>query len=358
MKQWLWLSLVAVVALWWLGWRWVFSSDPLNVGTLAPEFALKDQNGTEHRLSDYRGKYVVLMFYPKAFTPGCTAQNCSIRDSFEQLARHAVVLAISTDSAETLNKFAQQHHLRHTLLADVDGTVAKMYGVYNPIGFANRVSLILDPSGKIVKVFPKASTANHAQELLGFFQQNGTPTVESEKKKEAGGVRIGERVPDFTLPDVLSGKPVRLYNLKNKKAIVILFIATRCPVSNAYNERMVNLAKEFQEKGIQFLGINSNRIEPTEEVIEHAKRNGFPFPVLKDEGNKVADLYQAQVTPEAFVLDHRFVLRYHGRIDNSQEVEQVTKQELRAALEAIVAGREVAVKEAKAFGCTIKRVPR
>jgi hypothetical protein len=95
-----------------------------------------------------------------------------------------------------------------------------------------------------------------------------------------------------------------------------MFIATRCPISLDYDERMASLAKEYMPKGVMFIGINANNTEPASEVTEHAQKKGFTFPVLKDEGNRVADLYDAKVTPEVFVLDSNFVLalsRAHRR---------------------------------------------
>jgi len=344
------------VLLWGI-WSMMFSATPLKEGSMAPDFALTDGNGKQHRLSDYRGKYVVLMFYPKSFTPGCTAQNCAIRDTYNALSQHAVVLGISVDTPETQAKFAAQHNLRHTLLADEKGEVARAYGVLTNAGFASRTTFIIGPDGKILKVFEKAGTSNHGEELLSFFKNlTCSPAPDNPE------ISIGKKVPDFRLPNVLADdnekREVRLYDIKGKKAIVIIFIATRCPISNDYNERMVELARTYTPKGVQFLGINSNYIEPTEEVIEHAKKNGFPFPVLKDEGNRVADLYQARVTPEVFLLDSNFVLRYHGRIDDSQNPARVTKRDLQEALDALLAGKEPPVTETRAFGCTIKRVPK
>ena len=136
-----------------------------------------------------------------------------------------------------------------------------------------------------------------------------------------------------------------------------MFVATKCPVSNAYNTRMAALGKEYAAKGIAVVGINSNKTEPAAEVKEHAEKHGFTFPVLKDDGNKVADAYGATKTPEVFVLDPKGNLLYHGRIDENQDDPQGVKSpDLRNALDAVLAGRPVPAAETKAFGCTIKRV--
>ena len=110
-------------------------------------------------------------------------------------------------------------------------------------------------------------------------------------------------------------------------------------------------------RGSPFVRINSNKTEPAAEVAAHAKTHGFPFPVLKDEGNKVADVYGAQKTPEVYVLSPKGDLLYHGRIDESQDdPKNVKSPDLRNALDAILAGKPVPAPETKAFGCTIKRV--
>ncbi|HQR47345.1 MAG TPA: thioredoxin family protein [Thermoanaerobaculia bacterium] len=174
----------------------------------------------------------------------------------------------------------------------------------------------------------------------------------------AADLKIGATAPDFTLPSASDGKPVALKELLSKnKGVAVLFIATKCPVSNAYNERMAALGKEYAAKGIAFVGINSNKAEPAAETAEHAKRNGFSFLVVKDEGNKVADAYGAQKTPEVFLLDGTGRLIYHGRIDENQDdAKAVRSPDFRNALDAFLAGKPVPVVETKAFGCTIKRV--
>ncbi len=345
----------------WGVWSIVFSSTPLKEGSKAPDFTLVGSDGNTYRLSDYQGKRVVLMFYPKSNTPGCTAQNCAVRDQYDKLSHHAVVFAISVDTADTQANFAKQHNLRQVVLADADGKVAEAYGVRTTAGFASRTTYVIAPDGTIEKVFEKAGTSNHADELLAYFNarsQYGDATKAAAPEKPA----IGKRAPNFTLPNMNPReelpKEVTLYDIKDKKAIVIMYIATRCPVSLDYDERMANLAKEYMPKGVMFIGINSNNIEPAAEVTEHAQKKGFIFPVLKDEGNKVADMYDAKVTPEVFVLDSNFVLRYHGRIDDSQNPQRVSQRDLKNALDAILAGRDPEVKETRAFGCTIKRVQR
>lgn len=137
---------------------------------------------------------------------------------------------------------------------------------------------------------------------------------------------------------------------------VVLFISTICPVSNSYNLRMKNLYRDYTPKGVKFEFLNANQNETQAEVEEHARRAGFPFPVTKDVDNAMADRLGAQYTPESFVIDREGVVRYHGRIDDAQNPARVRQSSLRLAIDAVLAGREVAAPETKTFGCTIKRI--
>lgn len=165
--------------------------------------------------------------------------------------------------------------------------------------------------------------------------------------------RVGSKVQDFSLND-LKNSPVSYSSLKGDTTVVA-FIATRCPVSNAYNERMENLYKEYSTKRVKFIFVNANRNEDAAEVMEHAGSSGFTFPVYKDRGSAAAERFGAQVTPETYVIDRSGTIRYHGSIDDSQNPARIRNQGLRAALDAVLAGRNVQNAETKAFGCTIKR---
>jgi peroxiredoxin len=168
---------------------------------------------------------------------------------------------------------------------------------------------------------------------------------------------IGAAAPEIKLT-TLDGKPFTLSEaVKGKNAVVIMFIATKCPYSNAYNDRMRDMAIAYSKQGVLFVGINSNKSEPAEEVGSHGKQHGFTFPLMKDPDNKVADLYDARHTPEVFVVDGAGKLRYHGRIDeNYEEPSKVASPDLKNALDAMIASKPIAKAETKAFGCSIKRV--
>ena len=119
---------------------------------------------------------------------------------------------------------------------------------------------------------------------------------------------------------------------------------------------MEELYKEYSPKDIAFLGINSNKAETVEMIKEHAEENGLTFTILKDKNNVVADEFEASFTPEVYVLNGKYEILYHGRIDNSKNQDDVTTQDLENALNEILAGKDVTTNTTKAFGCSIKRV--
>jgi peroxiredoxin Q/BCP len=139
-------------------------------GDEAPDFELQDQDDQPVRLSGLRGKQVVLYFYPKADTPGCTKQACGIRDHFADYeGSGAVVLGVSPDKPEKLRKFADKYSLPFTLLADVDHEVAESYGVWRQLpvlGHNKRTTFLIDAEGRIEEVFEKVSPASHDEMLL------------------------------------------------------------------------------------------------------------------------------------------------------------------------------------------------
>jgi peroxiredoxin Q/BCP len=140
------------------------------VGSQAPDFTLPDQGGKQHALSDYRGQWVVLYFYPKDGTPGCTTEACEFRDNifaFRQLG--AVILGVSVDSDSSHKAFADKHHLPFTLLADPGMTATSTYGLvwgFAGMKFARRDTFIIDPQGRIVKHYESVKAAGHSQAVL------------------------------------------------------------------------------------------------------------------------------------------------------------------------------------------------
>jgi peroxiredoxin len=164
--------------------------------------------------------------------------------------------------------------------------------------------------------------------------------------------QLGSKVTDFSLAGMDGGAAT--YASLKAPVTVVVFMSTRCPVSNAYNERMNAVYQDYSAKGVRFLFVNANFNESVEDMAAHVKAHDLKFPVYKDDGNATADRFGASVTPEAFVIAGD-VIRYHGSIDDAQNPARVQKQNLRLALDAVLASQPVTTAETKAFGCTIKR---
>jgi peroxiredoxin len=166
---------------------------------------------------------------------------------------------------------------------------------------------------------------------------------------------INSTIDNFSLPDT-AGAPQSLDELKGKSGAVIVFLSAQCPVVKGYVERINQLAADYQAKGINFVGINSNSSESLDWVRSNKTEYGYKFPVLVDKGNVIADKLGATVTPEVYYVDAKGVLLYHGAIDNDRSGRNVTTNYLRTAFEESLSGKKVARTSANAFGCTIKRV--
>lgn len=146
----------------------------LEIGNLAPQFESKDQNGNVIRLSDFKGKKVVLYFYPKDNTPGCTAQACDLRDNYQALQKAGyIVLGVSTDSQKSHQKFIEKQELPFSLLADEDKSVHEAFGTWveksmygrKYMGTA-RTTFIIDEEGKIEEIIDKVNTKEHTNQIL------------------------------------------------------------------------------------------------------------------------------------------------------------------------------------------------
>jgi len=150
-------------------------ADSLEAGDTAPNFSLNDQTGTERSLQDYRGKWLVLYFYPKDDTPGCTEEACAFRDEYQVItAKNTQVIGISLDNIDSHAEFAEKYSLPFPLLADTTSEVAKSYQALTavgPIKFAKRHSFIIDPEGKIKKIYRKVDTNNHSQEIINALNE-------------------------------------------------------------------------------------------------------------------------------------------------------------------------------------------
>lgn len=145
-------------------------ADTLKVGQLAPGFELIDQNGIAQSLESFKGKWVVLYFYPKDDTPGCTKEACAFRDDYRAIsAQNTQVLGVSIDSKESHAAFAEKYGLPFPLLADTGGLIAKKYQALlslGPIKLAKRYTFIIDPSNIIQRIYRKVDASSHSQQIL------------------------------------------------------------------------------------------------------------------------------------------------------------------------------------------------
>lgn len=152
---------------------------PLKAGDTAPKFSLPDQDGEVINLVDFQGQRVLVYFYPKAMTPGCTVQACGLRDNMDELKKTGIeVLGISTDKPEKLSRFTEKEMLNFTLLSDEDHLVAQQFGVWGEKTFmgktydgTHRISFLIDGKGIVEKVFDDFKTTNHHDIVLSFLQQ-------------------------------------------------------------------------------------------------------------------------------------------------------------------------------------------
>ena len=166
----------------------------------------------------------------------------------------------------------------------------------------------------------------------------------------APALGLGERVPDFSAT-ALDGTRVSLAEaVRSHRALVVLFLSTVCPYANYFADHVAELDRTYGPQGVLFVGVNSNQFETAEEMIESARDRGHGFPMIRDRGASIADLFGARRTPEAFLLDAEGMLRYHGWVRSKH-----LSPDLQRALDAVLEGRPVRLAQTKPFGCAIDR---
>ncbi len=172
---------------------------------------------------------------------------------------------------------------------------------------------------------------------------------------QAGPTAVGFKLT------AIDGKPWSLEDC-NAKAVVVVFIGTQCPVNNAYMPKLVEMEKEYRDKGVQFVAINANEHDRLETIQQHAKKFGLTFPVLRDDKNSVAMVFGAERHPTAFLLDADHKIRYEGRIDDQYGIgydrAKPTRRDLVEALDEVLAGKEVTKAKTAVEGCYITKLPR
>jgi peroxiredoxin len=174
---------------------------------------------------------------------------------------------------------------------------------------------------------------------------------------------LGTSAPAFALPDTVSNRSLSLEQLKSDKATVVMFICNHCPFVKHVQKELVRLAHDYQPKGVAFIAISSNDAasypdDAPDKMKQFATALGFPFPYLYDETQDVAKAYQAACTPDFFVFDPALRLAYRGQLDDSRpgNGKPVTGRDIRAALDALLAGKPVSPEQKPSIGCNIKWV--
>ncbi len=194
----------------------------------------------------------------------------------------------------------------------------------------------------------------------GVFAGAASARDDEEKAGRPIDRMVGERVANFALTDVATGKRVALYGFYGKKAVVLVFTGVDCPVGNLYMPRLVELNEKYKDQGVVFLAINANASETDEQLQAHAKEYGLAFPVLKDKTGRVAQQLEAERTCEVLVLDGVAKLRYRGAIDDQYgygtRKDEPTKHHLAEALDALLAGKPVETTATTVVGCPIEKV--
>ena len=325
----------------------------LPTGRQAPAFVLQDQDGRTHNALDYKGRPLVLTFFSD-LTPSTAQTLCALRDAMPLFDRaSAKVFAISTLTVAQSKAFHDTNHLNFPILSDPQARTAQIYGAFDANNHIRDASFAIDNTGTIMLTMPGAQidARHHGKQLLTMASCCFDPVATSSV------VMTGRTVSDFALPRVDNGAVEHLLPASRFPATVVLFISSQCPCSQGYDARMKTLANTYIPRGARFLGINSSADESSAMAEAHRRRAGLPFPVVKDDRNLLADRLNAKMTPEVYVLDEKGVIRYSGRIDDSRDAARVTRHDLQAALDAVLAGRQPMHSHAGALGCAIMRVP-
>lgn len=319
----------------------------VTIGGAAPDFALPDQNNVTHKLADYKGKTVVLAFYPADMTPGCTLEARSLNQALTDFGKRGVqVFGVSVQDVASKKKFCELEGLTYPLLADVDKQTAKDYGVLGDNGRAKRVTFLIGPDGNVAAIDRKVNTKEHAQGVMALLD-----ALKAEKAE------LDKPVAPFSL-FTLEGKATTLGDWAegDAKATVIVFHSANCPIAGSYNNRLNELVANYGPRGVRVIAFNANTAESAEEIAANAKAKELKFPVYRDSGAAMTRL-DAKVTPTAYLVDASGVLRYRGRIDDHAIAASVQTRDLQNAIDAVLENKPVTVKETTARGCGIRRAP-
>lgn len=324
------------------------AASALRVGMTAPAFAARGEDGRTHRLRDYSGRPVALVFCPGS-DPDSLAEFRSIRDNMRSIdAIGMKVFGVCPLPQADVKALHDRERLPFPLLTDESGDLARAYGLRQPGNPLPRVTVAIGPNGKVLLPILQVDSTDHGRQLVDLTE------CCLDKKTRPTSALMGKPVPNVALVRAKDGKPERALG-DGKRITVLILLSAECPCSAGYDGRIRDLARTYEPRGVRFVAVYAPNCEPSSEVLEHVKQAGFTFPVLRDPGDVLADALQAQVTPEAFVVDGKGILRYHGRIDDNRDALQVKTRDLRNALDLLIAGQAPNPAETVAFGCAIPR---
>lgn len=184
----------------------------------------------------------------------------------------------------------------------------------------------------------------------------GWPVTRAASESDGKGVKVGAAAPEWVDLEGVDGKLHKLTDLKDAKAVLVVFTCNHCPVAKAYEDRLVALYKDYREKGVEIVAINVNNIEADKlpAMKERAKDKGFEFAYLYDPSQAIGRAYGATVTPHAFLLDGEQRVTYIGAIDDNMNAEKAKEHYVRDAIDAVLAGEAVKASTTKPSGCGIQ----
>ncbi len=263
-------------------------------------------------------------------------------------AEKTVVFGVSADTVESHKGFVTKEHLNFPLLADPSKTMIAAYGVLGASGFANRITFIIGPDGKVSHIdravnaeFDRAVgklTTRHADNLALLLSN--------------WHAEVGKPVPNISLQTV-DDKSVSL-QMPGKKASVILFLGANCATTRAYRDRLNALTADPANKDVNFVGIDPNGDETSAALAAFGGDQGYGFPLAHDPDGALTRRFHVAVTPTVWVLNGQGIAVYTGAIDDSAAVEKVKTAYLKMALDAALTGKPVTPAQTKAVGTRVR----
>lgn len=313
----------------------------------APLFSLVDQDGRTHHLADYRERSVALCFYGPLDAAAKTGLRSVAKDMREFDIGNLRLFAVGGGDDSARKTFHDAEKIPFPLLNDAGGATAAAYALKGE----GRGIVIVGPDGRILGKLDKLQPERMGEQVATLAMCCLMPS--RQKLIRA----LGKPLPDTKLPLANEGRPESIYgNTARPKATVAVFLSSHCPCSKGYDERVRELAQSYSPRDVRVIAVFSSADESPADIAAHARTAGFTFPVFHDPGNKLADILESRVTPEAYVMDRGGIVRYHGRIDDSRVAEDVRSHDLRNAIDAVLSGHVPPRADVPAFGCAISRV--